>query len=336
MRARLLLSAFVLLAASASNAAAQATVVFLANWNNSGKGTGQLYGPFDIACAPDGTVLVSDQIAVKRFTSAGVFLEQWLLAPAGINPHGNAALNAIDSQGNAYFPTGFGDIQKLTLDGVLLATLRLHSLPGDGAPFAWGVAVGSDGNIFVSDNYNRDIQKFSPNGQFLLRWGTQGAGPGQFLTVGGIAADHTGRLYAIDAGGAASNHRVEVFDLNGNFLFQFGSYGSGPGQFQSLGDIAVDASGYVYVSDQDLRRVQEFGPDGRFIAVLGAEGIGDGQFQVPYGIGTDAQGDVYVCDDSYSRIEKFGPAAVPAATTTWGRVKAIYHDDSLPQPKAGH
>ena len=324
MRVRALWIALLVFLALPSDAKAQMTVTFLANWNNSGTGTGQLYGPFDISCAPDGTVLVSDQIAVKHFTSAGVFIEQWLLPPVGLNDHGQAALQTIDSQGNAYFPCGFGYVQKMTLNGAPLVQWRLQQTTSGKSPDSFGIAIGSDGNVFVTDPSNRCIQKFTPDGQFLLRWGTQGSGPGQFLTCATIAADRTGHVYVMDSGGAVANHRIEVFDINGNFLFEFGSYGAGPGQFTSDGDIGVDASGNVFVSDESLRRVQEFSPNGSFLGIVGGEGIGNGQFQVPYGIGTDAQGDVYVCDDSYSRIQKFGPAAVPAALTTWGRIKANY------------
>lgn len=298
--------------------AGEPSVVFLAEWPFQGR-LDPIYGPFDIACAPDGTILISDLAWVQHWTGEGGFIEGWELPPVGINSHGSPSLMAMDELGSVCISAGLGYVQRLTLSGSLQAQWRLQ-----GAFTAFGIAVGSDGNVFSGDDYNRNIQKFSPDGTFLLRWGTEGSGPGQFLTVSGIAADRAGRIYALDSGGAAANHRVEVFDLAGNFLFQFGSQGTGDGQFEVLTDIAIGASGNVFITDERLGRVQEFAPDGTFIAVVATKGTGVGQLQYPAGIGTDMRGNVYVADLFGLKLLKFGPAAVAATSTTWGRLKADY------------
>jgi DNA-binding beta-propeller fold protein YncE len=59
------------------------------------------------------------------------------------------------------------------------------------------------------------------------------------------------------------NDRVQVFNAKGRFLSQWGSLGSGDGQFNDPEGIAVDAAGCVYVSDggdSDNHRVQVFRP----------------------------------------------------------------------------
>ena len=45
------------------------------------------------------------------------------------------------------------------------------------------------------------------------------------------------------------------------YLLQWGSAGSGPGQFNVPYAIAVDAEGYVYVTDINNHRVQKFAPE---------------------------------------------------------------------------
>jgi hypothetical protein len=43
-----------------------------------------------------------------------------------------------------------------------------------------------------------------------------------------------------------------------SFVLQWGSAGSGPGEFSSRGGVAVDGSGFVYVADQDNHQIQKF------------------------------------------------------------------------------
>jgi tripartite motif-containing protein 71 len=62
-------------------------------------------------------------------------------------------------------------------------------------------------------------------------------------------------VYVADAG----NSRVQVFTAFGIPLAEWGSRGTGPGQFRSPSDVAVDAAGHVYVMDMANNRVQVFG-----------------------------------------------------------------------------
>ncbi len=57
--------------------------------------------------------------------------------------------------------------------------------------------------------------------------------------------DATGNIYVADR----NNHRIQVFDSQGNFLLKFGSYGYGDGQFGGPGGVALDASGNIIVSE---------------------------------------------------------------------------------------
>ncbi|GIT01703.1 MAG: hypothetical protein CM1200mP27_03280 [Chloroflexota bacterium] len=42
----------------------------------------------------------------------------------------------------------------------------------------YGIGVASDGSVYIADNYNYRIQKFTSDGVFVSKWGTQGAGDG--------------------------------------------------------------------------------------------------------------------------------------------------------------
>jgi len=123
----------------------------------------------------------------------------------------------------------------------------------------WGVAVGPDGSVYVTDTWNHRIEKFSSSGRFITAWGSfgQGTAPDAFYGPRGLAVDAKGRVYVTDTG----NKRVVVFDPDGNFIAQIGS-GAGfePGQFDEPVGVAVDKEGTVYVADTWNQRIQTFKP----------------------------------------------------------------------------
>lgn len=87
------------------------------------------------------------------------------------------------------------------------------------------------------------------------------------------------------------------------FVLEWGSYGSGEGQFNDPISIAVDGDGNVFVADRHNHMIQKFDGDGRFLAAWGSQGRGDGQFQRPDAIAVGPQGNVFVGDDD--GIQKF-------------------------------
>ena len=123
----------------------------------------------------------------------------------------------------------------------------------------WGIAVGPDGSVYVTDTWNHRIQKFTAEGRFLKAWGTFGQGeePTEFYGPRGLAVDSEGRVYVTDTG----NKRIVVFDKDGNFITEFGSAGFDPGQFDEPTGVTVDRNGTVYVTDTWNQRIQTFKPD---------------------------------------------------------------------------
>ena len=133
----------------------------------------------------------------------------------------------------------------------------------------WGVAVGPDGSVFITDTWNHRVQKFTEDGRPLTMWGQFGQPlPGDtqsassFWGPRGIAVDDNGHVLVTDTG----NKRIVVFDEDGNYITEFGSAGFDPGQFDEPVGIAIAPSGTVYVIDTWNQRVQGFAPseDGTF------------------------------------------------------------------------
>lgn len=97
--------------------------------------------------------------------------------------------------------------------------------------------------------------------------GSVGAGDGQLMAPRNIAIGPDGNLYVADSG----NHRIQVFDPDGNALRSWGGFGSQAGMFNEPWGIAVDEA-FVYVADTWNHRVQKFTIAGEFITTIGQSG----------------------------------------------------------------
>jgi hypothetical protein len=145
---------------------------------------------------------------------------------------------------------------------------------------------------------------------YIMQWGSQGAGNGQFYIPRGIGMDANGFIYVMDTG----NSRVQKFDSDGNYITRWGSMGSSAGQFYSAFGIAVAPNGNVYVADSANHRIQKFTSAGAFVRQWGglsgdpAPGIEPptGKFYMPYDVAVDSTDSfVYVADTVNERIQKF-------------------------------
>jgi DNA-binding beta-propeller fold protein YncE len=90
-------------------------------------------------------------------------------------------------------------------------------------------------------------------------WGYFGQAekPEGFWGPRGLAVDSKGNVYVTDTG----NKRVVVFTADGEFVTQFGTTGTAPGEFDEPVGITVDQDGLVYVADTWNSRIQIFAPD---------------------------------------------------------------------------
>lgn len=101
------------------------------------------------------------------------------------------------------------------------------------------------------------------------------------------------------------------------FFQEWGSSGSGEGQFNLPRGLALDAAGNVFVADRLNHRIQKFNSRGVFITAWGSSGSGNGQFGEPVGITVDGSGNVYVTDWTLHRVQKFN-GVTGAYITKWG------------------
>jgi tripartite motif-containing protein 71 len=168
-------------------------------------------------------------------------------------------------------------------------------------PAPAGIAVDSDGNVFVSDYGLDRILKFAPDGSLLTQWGGSGSALGQFSSPFGVALDSSNTLYVADQ----LNNRVQRFASDGTALGAWGAPGAGANELRTPFGVAVGA-GHVYIADFGNDRVQVYGMDGSLAGTLGAHGSGDGQFLRPAGVAVASDGTLFVSDHFNDRIERFG------------------------------
>ncbi|MCK9364246.1 MAG: hypothetical protein M0P74_11710, partial [Syntrophales bacterium] len=176
------------------------------------------------------------------------------------------------------------------------------------------IAVDDKGYVYVVNRSAGRIFKFNANGQIITKFGSSGAGNGQFTNPYAIAADEDGNIYVTDYGAC----RIQKFSSSGEYLASWGSSGTASGQFTRPTGIATDGSGFVYVLDSGSNHIQKFTTGGTFVLQWGAPGVGNGEFNLNNaekntfgsGIAADATGNVYVADFGNHRIQVFSEEGV--------------------------
>ena len=182
-----------------------------------------------------------------------VFGAQVLVRPAGV---------AIDRENRFVYVADTGNDVVDVFDADSYKLLRQIGKPSkkhdqtDPGLFSLpeGVAVDSDGNVYVTDTFNDRIEIFDADGQFISTFGKNGDGPADFERPKGIAIDRDGHIWVVDA----AQNRVKVFDNQGRLLIYFGGQGYYPGQFMGPWGIAIGPSNQVVVSETFPGRVQVF------------------------------------------------------------------------------
>jgi hypothetical protein len=135
-----------------------------------------------------------------------------------------------------------------------------------------GIATGPDETIFCIDAGDHTVRKFTNDGKLLMTLGTANKPAGRlsgkpFRNPTHVAVDWgTGEFYVSDG---YSNASVHKYDPDGNHLLSWGQSGTGPGEFNTVHNVATDKDGLVYIADRENHRVQVFASDGRYITQWG-------------------------------------------------------------------
>ncbi len=253
-------TAAVMLVLGASPALAGKGVV--ETFGELGTGAGQFAFPTGVAVnQATGDVYVADADCcsfttggqrVSQFGDDGTFVRAWgwgvETGAAAFEVCTTSCLAGIQGSGDGQFSIGSGD-------GLSWPQIAVDQ---------------SDGSVYVADNLNSRIQKFSSTGAFLGQFGGPGSGDGELGSPFGVAVDPvSGDVYVADT----DNNRVQRFDSSGAYLSQFGVAGSADGELLGPYRVAVDSTGRVYVLDRGNGRVQRFTAAGSFDQVFAAGSV---------------------------------------------------------------
>ena len=199
---------------------------FITKWGSQGAGDGQFFSPSNIAVDTSNNVYVADNgnYRIQKFTSDGVFITEWGSYGTGDEQFYDLSYLATDTNDNVYaVDSNRPRIQKFTSDGVFIT--RWGS---EGSGDYWlelsdgqyheeldgkfnnpqGIAVDASNNVYVVDTHFNRIQKFTSDGVFITKWGSQGTGDGQFYYPWDIAIDTSGNIYVTES---SPNQRIQKF-----------------------------------------------------------------------------------------------------------------------------
>ena len=128
-----------------------------------------------------------------------------------------------------------------------------------------GLRLDRDNNVWVTDNADHQVMKFTRDGKLLLTLGIKGKAGTDTRTFNrptDIAFAQNGDFYVSDGYG---NSRVVKFSKAGKYILDWGKKGSAPGKFDLPHSVQTDSKGLVYVSDRENNRIQIFDPNGNFL-----------------------------------------------------------------------
>lgn len=165
------------------------------------------------------------------------------------------------------------------------------------------VRVAPDGSIWVADEGDHAVHKYTPDGALLMTLGARGT-PGcdasHFNRPTDVAIAPDGDVFVSDGYG---NRRVAHFDADGTFVREWGTPGEGPGQFVLPHGIAVGLQARVYVADRDSARIEVFDAEGDLIDVWAG-------LIMPWALFMSPIGQLWVCGSSPQHDPRTGERLV--------------------------
>jgi hypothetical protein len=309
----------------------------------NGTGSGALFSyPYGVAVDGSGNLYIGDSgnNTVRKVNSGGG--ASTLAGTPGLpgfadGAGGSAGFSdpsgvAVDGAGNVYVAdAGNSTIRKISAGGAVTTLAGQAGVAGssDGTGAAArfnaprGVAVDSVGNVYVADTENDTIRKITAGGTVTTLAGVAGqtgsgdgaGGSARFNAPYAVAVDGPGNVYVADFNNATIrviNTSNTVSTLAGTANVKGFADGTGfAAKFNQPYALAVDGSGYVYVTDTYNRAVRMISPGGSVVTLNGPAT----RFYYPQGIAVSGSGTLFVADGDNQDVSSGGAVVPPASGT---------------------
>ena len=302
--------------------------------------------PYAIAAAPNGDILVSDtgNFRVRRLnalinTIAGTGLSNNVPATTAFL---NAPQDVAAGSGGNFSIPDTGDSVVRSVAGGTLTNIAGTGVAGNTngeLNFPEGIAVDSQGNVFVADTSNNRIVRLVKGGTYAVVAGDGTAGyagdhanaaAAELIGPTAVAIDASGNLYIADAGNCAIrmvNTSSIITTIAGNGVC--GSTGNnGPATAASVApvDLTLDGAGNLYLAESATNRVRKINLNTMVISPVAGAGSagysGDGgpaisaQLNQPTGVTVDPQGNLFIADAANSVVRMIVGSTIFTAAGT--------------------
>jgi peptidylamidoglycolate lyase len=188
------------------------------------------------------------------------------MLPSRTKPDGTPARNAVASEKETRFEHRLMVVDR---NGKMITSWEQHN-----KLFVWPHSVkvnpyDAERHVWIVDGKSGEcaeqVYKFTKDGKLLMSLGeyrVPGTDETHFGGPTDIAFLPNGDFLVTDG---YKNGRVIRFNKDGKYLSEFGKKGTGPGEFNVVHAIALDAQGRIFVSDRENRRIQVFDQRGKFL-----------------------------------------------------------------------
>jgi sugar lactone lactonase YvrE len=318
--------------------------------------------PTGVAIDSLGTLFIADtsNSIIRKVSSSGIITTVAGNRSAGYSgddgPATSAQLDhpyevAVDSTGNLFIADYLNNrIRKVSASGIIatVAGNGTWGYSGDGGPAASakinhpnGIAVDSEGNLFIADSNNQCIRKVDSSGIVTTVAGNGSSGysgdgglatSAQLNNPNGVAVDSAGNLFIADS----NNRRIRKVFASGIITTVAGNGSNGYGgddgpatsaQFYNPIGVAVDSEGNLFIADNNSRIRKVSSGIITTVAGNGSSGYsGDGglatsaQLNNPTGIAVDSSGNLFIADKSNNRVRKVSSGIITTVVGdgSWG------------------
>jgi RHS repeat-associated protein len=314
-------------------------------FGKEGTAEGQLKKPLGVAVDSKGNVWVADtgNNRIEEFSAAGTFLKAYGKEGTGNVQFKEPKSIAVDKEGYMFIADAGNDrIEILNAKGEYVTSIKTTNAPG-----AIALGEGEYGRakvdaLYVTFPSSNEIMKYVEYREERLehrkawKFAKTGSGNGEFNDPTGIALNEAGTLaYVTDAG----NHRVQVLSVDTaseeegreevKCSAQFGTSGTGNGQFSTPDGVAVEPNNLeslaesknlgvtalskdVLVADPGDSRVQQFSGSNGYQREYSEKGAQD--VAISYLKGAGNAGDMYVANSEKDKITKWAPGSLAVSS----------------------